>query len=141
MAVGETGLGREAAAGPAGEPVALVLIVDDEPAIRRFAARAVQQAGYAVAEAADGRSAIAIVEAEHARLALVVCDLSLPDVGGEEVLRAARGIRPDLGAIVMTGWDPGTVAEALGAAGTVELLPKPFTTAQLRAAIDAVAGR
>ncbi|MCU0504512.1 MAG: response regulator [Chloroflexi bacterium] len=140
MSVGDGGGVGAAAREPGGRP-AVVLVVDDEPAIRRFVTRVVAQAAYETAEAGDGRSAIEIVRAEAARLAVVVCDLTLPDVSGADVVRAARALRPEVGVIVMTGWDPASAAEALGDVGPVELLAKPFTTAQVRAALDAVLGR
>jgi DNA-binding NtrC family response regulator len=120
---------------------ATALVVDDEPAIRRFVARAIAR-DMDVVEAGDGRSAIEVVRADAARLVLLVCDLSLPDVGGEEVIRIARALRPDLAIVVMTGWDPGSAADALGDAGPVGWLEKPFTAARLREVVDAtLAGR
>jgi DNA-binding response OmpR family regulator len=122
----------------AGDPVpATVLVVDDEPAIRRFVSRTIARDAFRIVEAGDGRSAIAAVEVDPARLILVVCDLSLPDVGGEEVIRVARALRPGLPVVVMTGWDPGSTADVLDASGHVVWLAKPFTAAQLRAAVDA----
>jgi DNA-binding NtrC family response regulator len=115
---------------------ATVLVVDDEPAIRRFVARALAK-DLDIVEAGDGRSAIDVVRADSARLVLLVCDLSLPDFGGEEVIRAARALRPDLAIVVMTGWDPWSAADALGDAGPVGWLAKPFTAAHLREVVDA----
>jgi DNA-binding response OmpR family regulator len=111
--------------------------VDDEPAIRRFVARALAREGIEVVEAEDGRVAIAAVEADPARLAILVCDLTLPGVGGDTVIRRARALRPDLPVLVMTGWDPVSVEEALDGVGPVRLLAKPFTLADVRAAVDA----
>ena len=122
------------------EPVT-VLVVDDEPAIRRFVARALARDAFRIVEAPDGRSAIAAAEADLRRLGLVICDLSLPDLGGEEVIRAARALRPGLAAIVMTGWDPRSTADALDTSGPVAWLAKPFTAAQLRAVVDATLSR
>lgn len=129
-------LGR--AARDAGDGPATVIVVDDEPAIRRFVSRVLAQDGIAIVEAGDGLSAVEAVRADPARLVLVVCDLSLPDVGGEEVIRVARSLRPDLAIIVMSGLDPdpGTVA-----LGPVTWLAKPFSSVQLREAVDATLSR
>ena len=129
-------LGR--AARDVGDGPAKVIVVDDEPAIRRFVSRVLARDGIAIVEAGDGLSAVEAVRADPARLVLVVCDLKLPDVGGEEVIRVARAIRPDLAIIVMSGLDPDPGADALG---PVAWLAKPFTAVQLRDAVDATLSR
>ena len=65
-----------------------VLVVDDEPAIRRFLRAALSAHGYAIFEAGDGQSALSAVAAE--RPDLVILDLGLPDLDGIEVTRLLR---------------------------------------------------
>jgi len=70
------------------ETGARVLVVDDEPAIRRFLRASLSAHGYAIFEAGDGQSALSAVSAD--RPDLVVLDLGLPDLDGIEVTRLLR---------------------------------------------------
>ncbi len=111
-------------------------MVDDEPSIRRLIARSLEPAD--VIEASDGSEALTALEADAGRFCAIVCDLTLPGVSGEEVIRTARAVRPDLRVVVMTGRDVETAAELLGQVGPVEWLQKPFTFADLRAALAGI---
>ena len=117
---------------------AVVLVVDDEPAIRRFVVRTLQKDGISVVEAGDGPSALEAFAAEPDRFDALFCDLSLPDVSGEEVVRTVRAARPALPVVVMTGWDPGTAAEGIGPVGPLEWLPKPFSISTIQEIIRKV---
>lgn len=75
-----------------------ILMIEDEPGIRSFASRALSTAGFAVAEAADGREGLRIARSEPPDV--VVLDLGLPDLAGEEVLRRLRQERPDQAVLV-----------------------------------------
>jgi CheY-like chemotaxis protein len=63
----------------------VVLIVDDNPGFRRFARRLLEEAGFEIAEAADGNEGLADVEA--VRPDIVLLDVQLPDIDGFEVAR------------------------------------------------------
>ncbi len=138
---GAGGMDEAATPGAGGSMPGRAIVVDDEPAIRRFVARALAREGIEVVEAEDGRAAIAAVEADPARLAILVCDLTLPGVGGDAVIRRTLTLRPDLPVLVMTGWDAASAEEALDGVGPVHLLSKPFTLADVRAAVDAALPR
>ncbi len=78
-----------AAARPAGDPAAdLILIVDDDPAVRVLFARVLVDAGYATCEAADGVAALEVLEREP--VALVLLDSTMPRLDGAGVIRAVR---------------------------------------------------
>src|SRR5690242_5968462 len=68
---------------------ATVLVVDDEPAIRRLLRTSLAAQGYRVIEAADGAAALAAVERDKPDL--VILDLGLPDMDGADIIRAVRG--------------------------------------------------
>ena len=130
--------GRSAAAGSRSSTRHTILVVDDEPSIRRFVARAVDAAVVDVVEAADGSEAIAVFESDPDRFVAIICDLTLTGASGEDVVRAVRGARPGLPVLVITGWDRETAVQVLGQVGPVEWLQKPFTFTDLRAAIERV---
>ena len=114
-----------------------VLIVEDEPAVRRLARMSLEQAGYRVIEAADGPSALAAAEAQP-EIDLLVTDVVMPGLTGPVLFERLRAVRPQLKVLYMSGYPE-------GAAGHVEagesFLPKPFTPAILRLRVNKVLGR
>lgn len=110
-----------------------ILVVDDEPAIRRLLRTALATQDYDVVEAADGTAALAAVGEGH--LDLVILDLGLPDVNGLDVLRATRG-RGDLTPVLVlsiSGDEAGKV-QALDL-GADDYVTKPFGINELVARV------
>jgi two-component system cell cycle sensor histidine kinase/response regulator CckA len=69
----------------------VVLVAEDEPMVRSIMARTLRDCGYSVLEAADGREALEILEAQGGRINLIVADVVMPDMGGREMaLRSAQ---------------------------------------------------
>jgi two-component system response regulator HydG len=110
-------------------PEGRVLIVDDEPNMRRSTAMILRQAGHPTEEAEDG--AVAIQRMESESFSVVLTDLRMPNRGGLEVLRAAVTNDPEIQVIVMTGF--GTVEAAVEAVreGACDFLYKPFEAHEL----------
>jgi two-component system KDP operon response regulator KdpE len=107
-----------------------VLVVDDEPAIRRFLRAALSAHGYAIFEAGDGQSALSAVAAE--RPDLVILDLGLPDLDGIEVTRLLREwTRIPILILSVRGQDADKIA-ALDA-GADDYVVKPFGVGELLA--------
>jgi two-component system response regulator HydG len=106
-----------------------ILIVDDEPNMRRTTGMILRQAGYATQEAADGAAAIQRLDSES--FSIVLTDLRMPNRGGLEVLRASVNQSPETQVIVMTGF--GTVEAAVEAVreGACDFLYKPFEAHEL----------
>lgn len=112
-----------------------ILIVDDEPPIRRLLRTSVGSQGFQVIEAGDGRSALADVE--RARPDLVILDLGLPDMDGLEVIRALRDGGNAVPILVLSSRaDEKGKVEALDL-GADDYVTKPFGTAELFARIRA----
>jgi CheY-like chemotaxis protein len=80
-----------------------VLIVDDEPSVREFVSRALSFAGYHTSVAPDGPEALAIV-AEHGSFDLLVTDLRMPQMMGDELARQLRLADPMLKVLYLTGY-------------------------------------
>src|SRR5579862_1812601 len=97
-----------------------VLVVEDEEAVRRYAARVLANEGYAVVEAGDGVEALDRCQTE-ASVDLVVTDVVMPRMGGRILVERLRAIRPDLPVVFMSGYaeDPIGLPSAL-------FLEKPF---------------
>ena len=118
-----------------------ILVVDDEPAIRRFIALSLNALGAEIVEAGDGAEAIARIEEAPNSYGVLLCDLTLPGVDGAAVVRAARAARPDLPCYVMTGWSAVDASTSLGDVRIDGWLEKPFKPADLRAVVAAALAR
>ncbi|MCB2226260.1 MAG: sigma-54 dependent transcriptional regulator [Desulfarculaceae bacterium] len=102
----------------------LILVVDDEAAHRLMLTAHLEEAGYRVAEAADGGAAVATVEAEP--VDLVLMDLVMPRVTGMEALGRIKGAHPELPVMMMTAY--GSIDSAVQALkiGAEDYLTKPL---------------
>jgi CheY-like chemotaxis protein len=115
--------------------VALVLVVDDEEAVRRFACRVLERAGYGVFEATDGVEALELIQGQTVPLELVVSDIVMPRMNGVELMQALSMSQPDLPVILMSGYATTALAE-LGIATPCSILPKPFPGERLLAEVS-----
>jgi two-component system cell cycle sensor histidine kinase/response regulator CckA len=128
-----------ASLGRAGAGVS-VLVVDDEAAVRRFAARVLQREGFDVLEAADGAEALELVKAGHANIDAIVSDIVMPHLNGVELMEALATIRPDLPVILMSGYATAALSE-LGIATPCSILMKPFSAERLLAEVQRCVAR
>lgn len=112
-----------------------ILVVEDEPGIATFLRRGFEAAGYPVLDTADGPTGLALAQRDEVRL--VVLDLGLPGLPGEEVLARLRALRPSLPVIVLTAKD--TVADKVAnlEAGADDYVVKPFSFSELLARVRA----
>jgi signal transduction histidine kinase/CheY-like chemotaxis protein len=116
----------------------IVLIVEDERALRRLSATVLGQAGYDTLEAVDGQQALDLFTEHSSRIVMVVTDVVMPRVGGIELAARIRESHPDLPILFVTGYVEQSDALHESAAGTPVLL-KPFSPeALLRAAASAI---
>jgi two-component system cell cycle sensor histidine kinase/response regulator CckA len=107
-----------------------VLVVDDEAAVRRFAARVLEREGYVVVEATDGMDALELLSEKGASIEVVVSDIVMPRLNGVELMQALVVSHPDLPVILMSGYATGALAE-LGIAAPCAIIPKPFPSDRL----------
>jgi two-component system KDP operon response regulator KdpE len=114
---------------------ATILVVDDEPPIRRLLRTSLASQGFQVSEAADGRSTLA--ELERSRPDLIILDLGLPDMDGADVIRTLRDGGNAVPILVLSSRaDEKGKVEALDL-GADDYVTKPFGTAELFARIRA----
>lgn len=114
-----------------------VLIVDDEPDIRKVVRMTLQKAGYEVLEAEDGEKAIEVINTGENRLLLdvVICDIRMPKVNGIEAITYFRRNYPRVPLIVLTGFPDTDMATSLLREGVVDYLVKPVEGDKLKAAV------
>lgn len=116
-----------------GGPV--VLVVDDEPVVRAYVARALTLAGMEVTVAAGGREALRLVAEGRVRPAVLVTDIEMPQMTGIELAARLLALRPALRIVMMTG-DPERAAAARGHPSIVDqVLMKPMRTEELVEAV------
>ncbi|MEM7167817.1 MAG: response regulator [Planctomycetota bacterium] len=115
----------------------LVLVVDDEETIRELVVHALDKVGYAVISAADGEAGWDLYQQRRADIKLVVLDLSMPKLGGLEVLAKIRKVDMDLPVALTSGYstEADQVSE-LDQPSTV-FLHKPYSVSQLQATVAA----
>jgi CheY-like chemotaxis protein len=108
-----------------------VLLVEDEDPVRRVTARALGRRGFGVLEARDGREALELWEEHGAEVDMVLTDLVMPHMGGEELARRLGVASPALPILFMTGYTRGAALnrEALGPGA--EVVHKPFDPDEL----------
>lgn len=116
-----------AAAPPAESGRVYVLVVDDEPAVRRFAARVLLEEGFGVHQATDGAEALELIRAGLAGLDVVLSDIVMPRVNGVQLLQSLSTLRPELPVILMSGYGASRLAER-GIASPCGVLSKPFSS-------------
>jgi DNA-binding NtrC family response regulator len=102
-----------------------VLLVDDEVAVRRFAGRVLERAGYGVFEAEDGIEALELLDGPAAAADVVVSDIVMPRLNGVELMQALANSRPELPVILMTGYATSALTER-GILVPCGVLSKPF---------------
>lgn len=113
----------------------LILVVDDESAIREATREILEQHQYRVLTAADGREAMNQFLAERGNVRLVITDLAMPVMSGLALVRALRGLEPELKIIAASGLDDETKRTELATLGVRDVLAKPFRPAVLLSTI------
>jgi DNA-binding NtrC family response regulator len=116
-------LGRTSAAG-------YVLVVDDEVAVRRFAARVLEREGFSVLEAEHGAEALDLLVTYAAEVEVVVSDVVMPHINGVELMQTLASAYPDLPVILMSGYANAALTE-LGIAVPCSVISKPFPSDRL----------
>jgi len=118
----------------------LVLVVDDEEIVRHTAKSSLERYGYNVIEAENGEAALDIFQRQDRTPALVLLDVTMPILGGEETLRRLKTLKPDVKVILTSGFSEAEALEKYGGAGMAAFLQKPYTAAQLAARVKSVLG-
>ncbi|MTH97639.1 cell cycle histidine kinase CckA [Roseibium sp. RKSG952] len=117
---------------------ASILLVEDEEAVRAFAARALASRGYTVHEASSGTEALEVMNETGGKVDLVVSDVVMPEMDGPTLLVELRKIRSDLKIIFVSGYAQDAFEENLPENEKFFFLPKPFTLKQLATTVKEV---
>ncbi len=115
-----------------------ILLVEDEDAVRTFAARALATRGYDVLQAESGEAALAVVDAYEGRIDLVVSDVVMPNMDGPTMAKELKHKLPGTPIIFVSGYAEDAFAKSLDPGQEFHFLPKPFSLKQLAAAVKEV---
>jgi signal transduction histidine kinase/ActR/RegA family two-component response regulator len=107
-----------------------ILLVDDNEELRRVVKRMLTRAGYAVAEASNGVSALAYLD-QGGQADLVLSDVMMPEMNGRAVHDAIRQRHPDVRLLLMSGYNSDTALRGMAQRGDVAFIEKPFTAETL----------
>ncbi len=113
-----------------------VLVVEDEMAVRKAVARGLRSLGFTVLEAADGVEALEVCRQNPNEIDCVLCDMTMPRMGGWETLNALRQVAPGVPVILASGHNESQVMAKQSTEQPEAFLSKPY---ELKALSDAIA--
>ncbi|RCK81359.1 MAG: diguanylate cyclase/phosphodiesterase (GGDEF & EAL domains) with PAS/PAC sensor(s) [Candidatus Ozemobacter sibiricus] len=112
---------------------ALILLVEDEPAILRVTQRMLEQLGYRVLATSSPSEAVRLAEAHPGQISLLLTDLVMPDQSGQDLARLVSPTQPGLKCLFMSGYFDGDSVRHRVQGQDVRFLQKPFTMSELAA--------
>jgi two-component system cell cycle sensor histidine kinase/response regulator CckA len=135
------------ATGPAAHAEALperregvtILLVEDDDVMRKMTRKMLEQHGYQVLEAQDGKSALNLVGSDHASIGVILTDVVMKGMNGPELVLRLIKSHPKTKVVYMSGYTGELVANQ-GIEGGIRLLEKPFTRAELLKTLDDALG-
>jgi len=104
-----------------------VLVVDDEDAVRKLACSMLERMGFSILTASDGREGVELFRQHSERITLVLLDMTMPIMGGEETFHEMRRIRSDMKIILTSGYNEQTATNHFTGLGLAGFIQKPFT--------------
>ena len=117
-----------------------ILLVDDDSAVRQVAAQMLDGLGFKVLIAANGREGLEVFREHEGEIDCVILDLTMPEMGGEEVFGELRRLRSDLCVILSSGYNEEDVTRRFVGQGLAGFIQKPYTSAKLRVTLNRVLG-
>ena len=108
-----------------------IMIVEDEPVVRRLTVRALAERGYHLLEAEDGESALAVAREHKGELQLLITDVVMPGMNGKELADRLTAERPDLRVLYISGYAEHAVVRQGVLVEGIAFLSKPFDLSEL----------
>ncbi len=110
----------------------MILVVDDEEIVRRVTKMMLESVGFTVLMAQDGLEALEVFRRRADEIVLVVLDLTMPNLDGEETLRELLRIRPNVKTILSSGYNEQDLTDRFAGKGLSAFIQKPYRPDQLR---------
>lgn len=118
-----------------------ILLVEDEEMLRELGVTILQDEGYHVLAAKDGIEAVELFEANSDNIGLVVCDLGLPRLSGRDAFMKMKEQKPNVRAIVASGYLEPNVRSEMLKAGVIDTIQKPYDFHDMVAKIRSIIGQ
>jgi PAS domain S-box-containing protein len=119
----------------------LILLVDDEPTIRSILRQGLEGAGYKVIEAVDGVDGFGAFVRHRSSIRLVLLDLTMPRMGGDEVFAEIQKVAPEVPVVLMSGYSQQEATATLQGQGLAGFLPKPCSVREALSIVRRVLGQ
>jgi PAS domain S-box-containing protein len=119
----------------------VVLLIDDEAALRRLGTRMLGRIGFDTLTASNGVEGLALFKEHRAKIQFVLLDWTMPELGGGETLRGLRQIEPDVRVILASGHAPDDLLRRVGPGPASALVRKPYTLDELARAFEEASHR
>jgi CheY-like chemotaxis protein len=118
-----------------------VLVIDDEPSVRRVLHTVFRRLGFSVLEAEDGEAGVELYTTERAQIRLTLLDLTMPRMDGSETFRRIRQVDPAARVVLMSGYNTQNITGMFGDNAPNGFVQKPFRVLELETAVRAVLDR
>lgn len=112
-----------------------MLFVEDDPLMVAVTAEALSDLGYQVETAASGGAAIAAMQRNSAGIAVVVMDIGLPDMRGDQLLLALRSMKPGVPVVIASGYGQETLQQRFAGVPNLYFIDKPYIAPELAAVV------
>ena len=120
------------------DPVSTILVVDDDDDVRELARQVLEYGGYRVIEARDGLEAVEIFRALSHEISMVLMDMTMPRMSGEEAYREISTLRAEVPVVLSSGYNEVEATRRLVGRGRVAFIQKPYTLRELLAQVAEV---
>ena len=118
----------------------MILLADDDRALRTLGQRILESRGYKVITASSGSEALALYDAHRDRICLSILDITMPDLPGDQVLIEIRAQDPAAAVVLCSGYDPDLFADRIAKAMPTAYLSKPYRIADLMGVVQEALG-
>lgn len=108
-----------------------VLVIDDEETVRQVVQKMLQSQGYRVICARDGEEGLEIYKKRHLEISMVMLDLTMPKLSGEETLRELQSINPKVQVLLTSGYNEQEISNRFVGRGLAGFIQKPFERVNL----------
>jgi CheY-like chemotaxis protein len=115
-----------------------ILVVEDDTEVREHVVDVLRALNYAVTEAQDAATALAIIRQNKTDIEMLLTDIVMPGMNGRELANQARALMPNIRILFMTGYSQDVVIHQGRLDGDIELIEKPFRTKSLAARVRAM---
>ena len=120
------------------KPANVVLLIDDEPKIRRFLRAGFELNGFDVLEAENGEGALDVINGTDENIDLIISDVVMPGMDGHTLVRLVRHELPDVKVILMSGYAEDVFRDEIDRDPTIQFLAKPFSLRGLASKVKEV---